>query len=334
MVVVMKPGVTDEQIENLVIWLKEQGVEPDISKGTNITIIGLVGDVSRIDTELLEALDIVDKVKRVSEPFKAANRKFHPEDTVIELENGTKIGNGNFVLMAGPCSVENEEQIVYIAERVKKAGAKILRGGAFKPRTSPYSFQGLGKEGISLLLKAKKASGLPVVTEIMDFSNIDLFEDIDIIQIGARNMQNYELLKELGHCNKPILLKRGFANTIEEWLMSAEYILSSGNRNVILCERGIRTYESYTRNTFDLSSIPLVHKLSHLPVIADPSHATGHADLVSPVALGAVAAGADGLMIEVHNNPSKAKCDGAQSITPDAFEVIASKVAKVREAIL
>lgn len=334
MVVVMKPGVTDEQIENLVIWLKEQGVEPDISKGTNITIIGLVGDVSRIDTELLEALDIVDKVKRVSEPFKAANRKFHPEDTVIELENGTKIGNGNFVLMAGPCSVENEEQIVYIAERVKKAGAKILRGGAFKPRTSPYSFQGLGKEGISLLLKAKKASGLPVVTEIMDFSNIDLFEDIDIIQIGARNMQNYELLKELGHCNKPILLKRGFANTIEEWLMSAEYILSSGNRNIILCERGIRTYESYTRNTFDLSSIPLVHKLSHLPVIADPSHATGHADLVSPVALGAVAAGADGLMIEVHNNPSKAKCDGAQSITPDAFEVIASKVAKVREAIL
>ena len=334
MVVVMKPGTTDEQIRNLVVWLKEQGVEPDISKGTNITIIGLVGDVSKIDTELLEALDTVESVKRVSEPFKAANRKFHPENTVIELKDGTKIGNGNFVVIAGPCSVENEEQIIFIAEQVKKSGAKILRGGAFKPRTSPYSFQGMGKEGILLLLEAKKATGLPIITELMDISTLDLFEDVDIIQIGARNMQNYELLKELGHCRKPILLKRGFANTIEEWLMSAEYILSSGNRNVILCERGIRTYESYTRNTFDLSSIPLIHKLSHLPVIADPSHATGHADLVAPVALGATAAGTDGLMIEVHNEPSKAKCDGTQSITPDAFDVLMTKVKRIREAIL
>ena len=334
MVVVMKPGTTDEQIRNLVVWLKEQGVEPDISKGTNITIIGLVGDVSKIDTELLEALDTVESVKRVSEPFKAANRKFHPENTVIELKDGTKIGNGNFVVIAGPCSVENEEQIIFIAEQVKKSGAKILRGGAFKPRTSPYSFQGMGKEGILLLLEAKKATGLPIITELMDISTLDLFEDVDIIQIGARNMQNYELLKALGHCRKPILLKRGFANTIEEWLMSAEYILSSGNRNVILCERGIRTYESYTRNTFDLSSIPLIHKLSHLPVIADPSHATGHADLVAPVALGATAAGTDGLMIEVHNEPSKAKCDGAQSITPDAFDVLMTKVKRIREAIL
>lgn len=334
MVVVLKKGTTDEQLENLVSWLKLQGVEPDVSKGTNITIVGLVGDVSHIDTELIEALDIVETVKRVSEPFKAANRKFHPDDTIVTLANGTKIGGGNFVYMAGPCSVESEKQIIGIARRVKAAGAQILRGGAFKPRTSPYSFQGMGDEGIRLLMEAKKETGLPVVTELMDIGHLDLFRDVDIIQIGARNMQNFELLKEMGRVNKPILLKRGLANTIQEWLMSAEYIMAGGNRDVILCERGIRTYETYTRNTLDLSSVPVVHGISHLPIIVDPSHATGIAKLVLPMALGAAAAGADGLMIEVHNDPAHAKCDGAQSITPDQFDEVAAKVAKVREAVI
>lgn len=309
-------------------------MEPDVSKGTNITIVGLVGDVSHIDTELIEALDIVETVKRVSEPFKAANRKFHPDDTIVTLANGTKIGGGNFVYMAGPCSVESEKQIIGIARRVKAAGAQILRGGAFKPRTSPYSFQGMGDEGIRLLMEAKKETGLPVVTELMDIGHLDLFRDVDIIQIGARNMQNFELLKEMGRVNKPILLKRGLANTIQEWLMSAEYIMAGGNRDVILCERGIRTYETYTRNTLDLSSVPVVHGISHLPIIVDPSHATGIAKLVLPMALGAAAAGADGLMIEVHNDPAHAKCDGAQSITPDQFDEVAAKVAKVREAVI
>ena len=334
MVVVLKKGTTDEQLENLVSWLKSQGVEPDVSKGTDITIVGLVGDVSHIDTELIEALDIVETVKRVSEPFKAANRKFHPDDTIVTLGNGTKIGGGNFAYMAGPCSIESEEQIIGIARRVKAAGAQILRGGAFKPRTSPYSFQGMGDEGIRLLMEAKKETGLPVVTELMDIGHLDLFQDVDIIQIGARNMQNFELLKEMGRVNKPILLKRGLASTIQEWLMSAEYIMAGGNRDVILCERGIRTYETYTRNTLDLSSVPVVHGISHLPIIVDPSHATGIAKLVLPMALGAAAAGADGLMIEVHNDPAHAKCDGAQSITPDQFEEVTAKVAKVREAVI
>lgn len=334
MVVVLKKGTTDEQLENLVSWLKSQGVEPDVSKGTDITIVGLVGDVSHIDTELIEALDMVETVKRVSEPFKAANRKFHPDDTIVTLANGTKIGGGNFVYMAGPCSVESEEQIIGIARRVKAAGAQILRGGAFKPRTSPYSFQGMGEEGIRLLMEAKKETGLPVVTELMDIGHLDLFRDVDIIQIGARNMQNFELLKEMGRVDKPILLKRGLASTIQEWLMSAEYIMAGGNRDVILCERGIRTYETYTRNTLDLSSVPVVHGISHLPIIVDPSHATGIAKLVMPMALGAAAAGADGLMIEVHNDPSHAKCDGAQSITPDQFDEVTAKVAKVREAVI
>ena len=334
MVVVLKKGTTDEQLENLVSWLKAQGVEPDISRGTDITIVGLVGVVSKIDTELIEALDIVESVKRVSEPFKAANRKFHPDDTIVTLKNGVKIGGGNFVYMAGPCSVESEEQIIGIAKRVKAAGAQILRGGAFKPRTSPYSFQGMGEDGIRLLMEAKKETGLPVVTELMDISHLDLFDNVDIIQIGARNMQNFELLKEMGRVDKPILLKRGLANTIQEWLMSAEYIMAGGNHNVILCERGIRTFETYTRNTLDLSAVSVVHGLSHLPIIVDPSHATGHAKLVEPMALGAAAVGADGLMIEVHNDPPHAKCDGAQSLTPDQFDVLTAKVAKVREAVI
>jgi 3-deoxy-7-phosphoheptulonate synthase len=334
MIVVLKKGTSDEQLENLVAWLKAQGVEPDVSKGTDITIVGLVGDVSKIDTELIEALDIVEKVQRVSEPFKAANRKFHPDDTVVTLKNGTKIGGGNFVFMAGPCSVESEEQIVGIAQRVKAAGAQILRGGAFKPRTSPYSFQGMGADGLKLLSLAKKATGLPIVTELMDIVHLDLFDDVDIIQIGARNMQNFELLKEMGRLDKPILLKRGLANTIQEWLMSAEYIMAGGNHNVILCERGIRTYETYTRNTLDLSAVSVVHQVSHLPVIVDPSHATGHAKLVLPMAMGAAAVGADGIMVEVHNDPPHAKCDGAQSITPDQFDVLAAKVGKIREAVI
>jgi 3-deoxy-7-phosphoheptulonate synthase len=334
MIVVLKKGTSDEQLENLVAWLKAQGVEPDVSRGTDITIVGLVGDVSKIDTELIEALDIVEKVQRVSEPFKAANRKFHPDDTVVTLKNGTKIGGGNFVFMAGPCSVESEEQIVGIAQRVKAAGAQILRGGAFKPRTSPYSFQGMGADGLKLLSLAKKATGLPIVTELMDIVHLDLFDDVDIIQIGARNMQNFELLKEMGRLDKPILLKRGLANTIQEWLMSAEYIMAGGNHNVILCERGIRTYETYTRNTLDLSAVSVVHQVSHLPVIVDPSHATGHAKLVLPMAMGAAAVGADGIMVEVHNDPPHAKCDGAQSITPDQFDVLAAKVGKIREAVI
>ena len=333
MIVVLKQGASEKQIENLSNWFKAKGVEPDISRGTDITIMGLVGDVSKIDTELIEALDIVESVKRVSDPSNQANRKFHPDDTVITLKNGTKIGGGNFVYMAGPCSVESEEQIIYCAQRVKAAGAQILRGGAFKPRTSPYSFQGMGEEGIRLLLEAKKETGLPIVTELMDIKHLDLFDDIDIIQIGARNMQNFELLKEIGHCRKPILLKRGLANTIQEWLMSAEYIMAGGNHEVILCERGIRTYETYTRNTLDLSAVPAVHELSHLPIIVDPSHATGLSRMVPTMAMGAAAVGADGLMIEVHNDPPHAKCDGAQSLTPDQFDQVTASVGRILEAM-
>ena len=333
MIVVLKQNASEKQIENLSNWFLAKGVTPDISKGTNTTIMGLVGDVSKIDTELVEALDIVDSVKRVSEPFKQANRKFHPADTVVELKNGTKIGGGNFVYMAGPCSVESEEQIVYCAQRVKAAGAQILRGGAFKPRTSPYSFQGMGEEGLRLLSLAKKETGMPIVTELMDIKHLDLFDDVDIIQIGARNMQNFELLKEIGHCDKPILLKRGLANTLQEWLMSAEYIMAGGNHNVILCERGIRTYETYTRNTLDLSAVPAIKKLSHLPIIVDPSHATGLSWMVPTMALGAAAVGADGLMIEVHNDPPRAKCDGAQSLTPAQFAQVTATVGKVLNAL-
>jgi 3-deoxy-7-phosphoheptulonate synthase len=319
-------------MEHLVQWLKRMHVDVHVSEGKQVTILGLIGDTSRIDTELLSSLEIVDSVKRVSEPFKQANRKFHPKDTIVQVGD-VRIGGGYFTMMAGPCSVESEEQIIEVAKAVKASGANILRGGAFKPRTSPYAFQGMKGEGINLLLKAKQETGLPIVTEIMNISTLDLFADIDIIQVGARNMQNFDLLKELGKTNKPILLKRGLANTLQELLMSAEYIMSEGNENVILCERGIRTFETYTRNTLDLSAVSVLHDLSHLPVVVDPSHATGKAKLVPPMAVAATAAGADGLIIEVHNNPACAMCDGAQSLTPEQFDDLSHRIQKVREAI-
>ena len=332
MIAILKHGTTPEQTDHLIGWLRHMNLDVHISQGAEVTVLGLIGDTSRVDMELLNSLEIVEAVKRVSEPFKQANRKFHPNDTVIDV-NGVKIGGGNFVMMAGPCSVESEEQIIEIAKAVKASGANILRGGAFKPRTSPYAFQGMQGKGIDLLLEAKAVTGLPIVTEIMNISTLDLFDDIDIIQVGARNMQNFDLLKELGKTKKPILLKRGLANTLQELLMSAEYIMSEGNENVILCERGIRTFETATRNTLDLSAVSVLHDLSHLPVIVDPSHATGKAKLVAPMALAATAAGCDGLIIEVHNNPACALCDGAQSLTPAQFDTLSQRLNKVREAI-
>lgn len=329
MIAVMKHGVTDQQIETLSEWFKEQGVSVSVTKGEFQSIIGLIGDTSKLDVALIESLDIVEAVKTVSDPFKKANRKFHPENSIISVGN-TQVGGDIFTMIAGPCSVESEEQIIEVATAVKAAGATMLRGGAFKPRTSPYDFQGMRAEGIELLLQAKKETGLPIVTEIMNANHIPLFEEVDVIQVGARNMQNFELLKELGKTNKPILLKRGLANTIKEWLMSAEYIMAGGNENVILCERGIRTYETYTRNTLDLSAVPLLRGLTHLPIVVDPSHATGVSKLVLPMACAATAAGTDGLMIEVHNNPAKALCDGAQSLTPAQFAKVADKVMKIR----
>ena len=333
MIAVLKQGTTEAQLENLSSWLRAQGLDVHISRGAMHTVVGLVGDTARIDAELLESLDIVDSVKRISEPFKSANRKFHPDDSVIEV-GSTSVGGDIFAVMAGPCSVESEEQVMEIARAVKAAGATMLRGGAFKPRTSPYDFQGLKADGIELLLKAKKETGLPIVTEIMNANHLPLFEEVDVIQVGARNMQNFELLKELGRTNKPILLKRGLANTLKELLMSAEYIMAGGNEKVILCERGIRTFETYTRNTLDLSAVPMLGELTHLPVIIDPSHATGVARLVKPMALAAAACGAHGLMIEVHNDPAHALCDGAQSLTPDAFADVMRAVKRVREAAL
>ncbi len=333
MIAILKHGTTPEQAQHLIAWLGRMNVDVHVSEGTEVTVLGLIGDTSRVDIELLGSLEIVDSVKRVSEPFKQANRKFHPNDTVIEVGD-MRIGGGNFVMMAGPCSVESEEQIIAVAKAVKASGANILRGGAFKPRTSPYAFQGMKGEGIQLLLKARAETGLPIVTEIMNISTLDLFNDVDIIQVGARNMQNFDLLKELGKTNKPILLKRGLANTLQELLMSAEYIMSEGNENVMLCERGIRTFETYTRNTLDLSAVSVLHDLSHLPVIVDPSHATGKAKLVPPMAVAATAAGADGLIIEVHNDPAHAMCDGAQSLTPAQFDELSKRIVKVREAIV
>ena len=332
MIAVLKRGTTPEQTEHLINWLKHMNLEVHVSNGKEFTILGLVGDTSRVDIDLLNSLEIVESIKRVSEPFKQANRKFHPNDTVVNC-GGIKIGGGNFAMIAGPCSVENKEQITEVACAVKEYGAHILRGGAFKPRTSPYAFQGLKDEGIRLLLEAKKATGLPIITEIMNIRSIDLFEDVDIIQVGARNMQNFDLLQELGKTSKPILLKRGLANTLQELLMSAEYIMSQGNENIILCERGIRTYETYTRNTLDLSAIPVLHQLTHLPVVVDPSHATGHSYLVPSMAVAAAAAGADGIMVEVHNNPACAMCDGAQSLTPEQFKELNENVQKVREVL-
>ena len=332
MIAVLKQGTTQEQIQHLITWLKHMNVDVHVSEGKEVTILGLIGDTSRVDMELLTSLEMVSSVKRVSEPFKQANRKFHPNDTVISVGD-VKIGGGHFAMIAGPCSVETEDQIIGVAEAVKAAGAQILRGGAYKPRTSPYAFQGLKEEGLRLLYEAKKATGLPIITEIMNIRTLDLFEDVDIIQVGARNMQNFDLLQELGKTHKPILLKRGLANTLQELLMSAEDIMSEGNENIILCERGIRTYETYTRNTLDLSAIPVLHEFSHLPVVVDPSHGTGKSKLVPSMAVAAAAAGADGIMVEVHNNPSCALCDGAQSLTPDQFAQLNIKINRVREAV-
>ena len=311
------------------VWLKNMGLEVHISEGKEFTIFGLVGDTSRVDIELLKSLEIVETVKRVSEPFKQANRKFNPNNSVINC-SGVPVGDGNFAMIAGPCSVESEDQIVEVAEAVKAYGANILRGGAFKPRTSPYAFQGMKGEGIQLLMKAREVTGLPIVTEIMSASHLDLFADVDIIQVGARNMQNFELLKELGRCDKPILLKRGMSATLKELLMSAEYIMSEGNEQVILCERGIRSYDNYTRNVLDLAAVPVLHGLTHLPVVVDPSHATGVSRLVRPMACAACASGADGLIIEVHNNPACALCDGAQSLPPELFDEVAQRVREIR----
>ena len=332
MIAVLKHGASPERAEHLINWLKEQGLGVHVSQGETHTVLGLIGNTSAVDMEMIQSLDIVETVTRVSDPFKAVNRKFHPDDSVIRVGDAA-IGGGNFALIAGPCSVENEAQITFVANRVKQAGANFLRGGAFKPRTSPYDFQGLGAEGIRLLLEAKKATGLPIVTELMDIRNIDLFEDVDVIQVGARNMQNFDLLRKLGQLRKPILLKRGLANTLKEFLMSAEYIMAGGNEQVILCERGIRTFDDYTRNTLDLAAVPMLHELTHLPIIVDPSHATGRANLVLPMALASAACGADGLIIEVHNDPMHALCDGAQSLRPEQYAELAEKVRSVREVV-
>ena len=330
MIILLKDKVNEKQVKNLTNWLEGIGFDLHISKGQHQTIIGLIGDTSRVDIDLISSLDIVESVKRIQEPFKSANRKFHEEDSVVDC-GGVKIGGGHFQIIAGPCSVESREQIIAVAQSVKASGAGMLRGGAFKPRTSPYAFQGLHEQGLELLSEAKKATGLPIVTEIMEAAHLPLFEDVDVIQVGARNMQNFELLKELGQTRKTILLKRGLANTLEELLMSAEYIMAGGNENVILCERGIRTFETYTRNTLDLSAVPVLRRLTHLPVVVDPSHGTGHAYLVPSMAMAATVAGADGLIIEVHNDPPHALCDGKQSLTPEQFDDLARRIMAVKE---
>ena len=328
MIIVVKNNCQQKQFDNLIDWIKDLGLEVHISRGEQSTVLGLVGDTSRVDKELISSLDIVEQVQRVQEPYKNANRKFHPQDTVIEV-GGHKIGGNNFTVIAGPCSVESESQIIEVAKAVKKSGATLLRGGAFKPRTSPYAFQGLKDTGIGLLLKAKEETGLPIVTELLSVSHLDLFKDVDIIQSGARNMQNFELLKEVGKTGKPILLKRGLANTLQELLMSAEYIMAEGDCQVILCERGIRTFETMTRNTLDISAIPALKEKTHLPIIIDPSHSTGIAKFVQPMSLASIGAGADGLIIEVHNNPKQALCDGAQSLDPEQFDGLMNKIKNI-----
>lgn len=336
MIIVLKENPDPGQLDGLIGWLHEKGLQVHTSTGESHIVLGLVGDTASMDIDLIAALDIVQSVKRVQEPYKKANRKFNPADTVIHVGdagNGVQIGGGTLTIMAGPCSVENEDQILTVAEAVKKSGATMLRGGAFKPRTSPYSFQGKGVEGLRLLSLAKKATGLPIVTELMEVHQLEYFDDVDIIQVGARNMQNFNLLKELGRQDKPILLKRGMAATLEELLMSAEYVMSEGNEKVILCERGIRTFETATRNTLDLSAVPVLRQLSHLPIIVDPSHATGKAALVPPMAVAAVAAGADGLIIEVHNDPQHALCDGSQSLRPEVFDTLARKLFAVHKTM-
>lgn len=332
MIAVLKQGTTPEQTAHLIDWLGRMGLQAHAYPGNGVTVLGLIGDTGRVDTELLLSMEFVASVQRISEPFKQANRKFHPQDTVVQMGN-TKIGGGHFAMIAGPCSVESEEQIIAVAQAVKAAGAAVLRGGAFKPRTSPYAFQGMGAEGLQLLRAARAATQLPICTELTHIHHLDLFADVDVIQIGARNMQNFELLKEVGRTGKPVLLKRGLSSTLQELLMSAEYIMNEGNEQIILCERGIRTFERYTRNTLDLSAVPALHSLSHLPVIVDPSHGCGHADFVPSLALAATASGADGVMIEVHNDPAHALCDGAQSLTPAQFADLAIRIQKIREAM-
>ena len=329
MVVIMKPGTSQNEIRKLAAKFEAQNLKVGITNGVGCSILGLVGDTAHIDIDKILLNDYVERVMRVSEPYKKANRKFHPEDTIVDV-NGVKVGGGNFAVMAGPCSVESEEQIIEVAKDVQSSGAAMLRGGAFKPRTSPYSFQGMGVQGLKLLLEAKAETGLPIVTELMSPKYCELFEEkVDLVQIGARNMQNFDLLKEVGKMSKPVLLKRGLSNTYEEWIMSAEYIMSEGNQNVILCERGIRTFENYTRNTLDVSAIPAIKRMSHLPIVVDPSHSGGYSWLVEPLALAAIAAGADGLIIEVHNNPAKALCDGQQSLTPVQFDELMEKAQKM-----
>ena len=332
MIIIMKQNAKKEDVGELMQWIRAKNIEIDVSEGQHKVLLGLVGDTTSLDINAISAFPSVEAVRRIQEPYKKANRQFHPEDTVVEV-GGVKIGGGNFQVIAGPCSVESEQQVIDIAEHVKKSGATMLRGGAFKPRTSPYSFQGLKAEGIEYLLEAKKITGMPIVTELMSMEHIDLFNDVDVIQVGARNMQNFAMLRELGHCDKPILLKRGLANTLEELLMSAEYIMAGGNNQVILCERGIRTFETETRNTLDLSAIPVLKRLTHLPIIVDPSHATGKSSLVESMSLAAIAAGTDGLIIEVHNDPKNALCDGAQSLEYNSFDRLMKKAKKVRECI-
>ena len=334
MIIALKKDIRQEEKEHLISWLESYGVRTHVSEGEYQTVIGLVGDTTRIDTDLISGLDIVQSVTRISEPFKKANRKFHPDDTVVRVTDQVAFGGGNFQIIAGPCSVETEDQVETIAKAVKESGAGMLRGGAFKPRTSPYDFQGLHGEGIRILLEVKKRTGMPIITEIMDIGHLPLFEQVDVIQVGARNMQNFELLKELGRIRKPVLLKRGLANNIKELLMSAEYIMAGGNEQIILCERGVRTFETYPRNTLDLSAVAVLHELSHLPVVVDPSHATGAARYVKPMAMAAAACGADGLMIEVHNDPKHALCDGPQSLTPEQFDDVAKAVMKIRKALV
>ena len=330
MIIILKKGTAPQKVNEMVSHFEQMNFQVQEIRGVHETILGLIGDTSRLDTEDIKSMDSVAEVKRIQEPYKNANRKFHPDDTVIDV-CGRKIGGGHFQVIAGPCSIETKEQITEVAEDVKRSGAAFLRGGAFKPRTSPYAFQGLHEQGLDLLLEAKKATGLPVVTEIMSAEHLPLFDDVDIIQVGARNMQNFELLKVLGKIDKPILLKRGLANSLDELLMSAEYIMAGGNEKVILCERGIRTFETSYRNTLDISAIPMLKKKTHLPVIVDPSHAAGIRFMVEPLAMAAIAAGADGLMIEVHNNPEKALCDGAQSLTPEMFDHLMKKVDKAAD---
>lgn len=334
MIAVVKQSATPEQLDHFVSWIEKRGFKANVSKGDNETIVGIIGDTTRIDPFLLESMDIIERVQRVSEPYKLANRKFHPEDTVVDCGHGVLIGGGNFQVIAGPCSVEGD-RIKIVAKAVKESGATMLRGGAYKPRTSPYSYQGMGEEGLDILLETGAELDMPVVTEVMDPRDVEMFVEkgVDVMQIGCRNAQNYPLLKEVGRTKVPVLLKRGFSQTIDELLMSAEYIMSEGNPNVILCERGIRTFETRTRNTFDVNAIPVLHHLTHLPVVGDPSHSTGYTRYVQSAAYAAVAAGADGLEIEVHDCPSEAWSDGAQALTPSMFDETMKRVALVREAV-